>query len=115
MGLLTVVQYANLGVRFLLELGVLAIAGYWGFRTGQGWMWKGIAGIGLPLVLALLWSMMGSPKASIRLDEPYYFLFQLAMFGLPVVLLALLGRTDGAIGYGAVALLNLILIYVWKQ
>lgn len=54
MGLLTVLQYANLGVRFLLELGVLAIAGYWGFHTAQGWMWKGIAGIGLPLVLALL-------------------------------------------------------------
>ncbi|MDG0874228.1 YrdB family protein [Paenibacillus thiaminolyticus] len=114
MGLLTVLQYANLGVCFLLELGVLAIAGFWGFHTAQGWMWRGIAGIGLPLVLALLWSMMGSPKASILLDEPYYFLFQLAMFGLPVVFLALLGRTGGAIGYGAVALLNLILMYVWK-
>ncbi|CAH8717470.1 YrdB family protein [Paenibacillus thiaminolyticus] len=99
----------------MLELGVLAIASYWGFHTAQGWMWRGIAGIGLPLVLALLWSMMGSPKASIRLGEPYYFLLQLAMFGLPVVFLALLGRTGGAIGYGAVALLNLILMYVWKQ
>lgn len=113
MGLLTVLQYAIsafvfVGARGARDCRLLGIP--YGARMDV----ERIAGIGLPLVLALLWSIMGSPKASIRLGEPYYFLFQLAMFGLPVVFLALLGRTGGAIGYGAVALLNLILMYVWK-
>ncbi len=92
---------------------MLAIAGYGDSLRRKDGCGKGSQDRS-PLVLALLWSMMGSPKASIRLDEPYYFLFQLAMFGLPVVFLALLAN-GRAIGYGAVALLNLILMYVWKQ
>ena len=38
----------NLLVRFLLELCMLAAIGYWGFKTGSGWVMKVILGIGLP-------------------------------------------------------------------
>ena len=38
----------NLGIRFLLELCLLTVVGYWGFKTGSGWFLKILLGIGTP-------------------------------------------------------------------
>lgn len=53
----------NLAVRLLLEICALIAVGYWGFKTGSGWLLKILFGIGAPILIAVLWGMFGAPKS----------------------------------------------------
>lgn len=46
----------NLALRFLLELATLTVIGYWGFKNNAGIL-KYFMGIGLPLLLAVIWGV----------------------------------------------------------
>jgi hypothetical protein len=59
----------NLGVRFLLELCMLAAVGYWGFKTSSGWLLKTLPGIGTPLLIAVIWGSFVAPKAAYPLHS----------------------------------------------
>ncbi|MFF1721404.1 DUF2568 domain-containing protein [Streptomyces sviceus] len=48
---------ANLGVLFLIELGALAGAAYWGFTRDVGAPW--LLGLAAPAVLVALWALFG--------------------------------------------------------
>ena len=56
----------NLGVRFLLELCILVILGYWGFKTGGQTITKILLGIGSPILFAVVWGAFLAPKSSMR-------------------------------------------------
>lgn len=51
----------NLLVRFLLEIALLVIFGYWGFHKFEG-ATKYLMGIGLPVVVAILWGTFRVPN-----------------------------------------------------
>ncbi len=53
---------ANLGLRFLLELGALAAVAYWGFTTNDGVL-RWALGIAAPVAVAVVWWLFVSPKA----------------------------------------------------
>ncbi|MBS4204142.1 YrdB family protein [Bacillus sp. FJAT-49754] len=105
----------NLFLRFLLELCALAVYGYWGFKTGNTGITKGILGIGTPLVIAIIWGLFGSPKATIPLSAPLHLLLEIFVFLIPVVLLFLLGTVGSAWIFGCIVILNRILMYFWDQ
>jgi hypothetical protein len=65
--LMALVEAANLAVRFLSELCVLAGQGYWEFRTGTGLFVKIVLGIGAPLAVALVWAAFGAPASEMEL------------------------------------------------
>jgi hypothetical protein len=44
----------NFTVRFLLEVGMLVVVGYWRIKTGSGSAVKIVLGIGLPVLIAVL-------------------------------------------------------------
>lgn len=115
MSLLLIGQSINLMLRFSLELAALAIIGIWGFKTGNGPLLKWFLGLGAPLAVALLWSMMGSPKAPIHLAPPLHLVLETVVFGLPILLLVLIGKIDLAWVYGALALANKLLMMLWNQ
>ncbi len=53
----------NLGLRFFLELCVLVIFGYWGYKTGGSSIWmKLVLGIGSPILFAIVWGIFLAPK-----------------------------------------------------
>ncbi|AIQ12768.1 hypothetical protein PDUR_13260 [Paenibacillus durus] len=108
-------QMLNLGIRFLLELVVLIIYGFWGYRIGWGvWSQRALS-IGLLLAAAVLWGLLGSPKATYALPVPLHSLLELLMFGLPVILLLRMSHPALAVLYGAVALANKLLMIFWNQ
>jgi hypothetical protein len=49
------IRGANLGIAFLLELAVLFAVGYWGFRLSVGLPLRLVAGLGTPVLMAVLW------------------------------------------------------------
>jgi hypothetical protein len=51
----------NLGLRFLLEIAALVAVGYWGFRLPNGLFIQVLGGIGLPVLIAILWAVFRVP------------------------------------------------------
>ncbi|HLO32795.1 MAG TPA: YrdB family protein, partial [Anaerolineales bacterium] len=65
---MNILKSLNLLVRFLLELCMLAALGYWGFKTQSGWVMKIIIGIGLPILIAVIWGLFLAPRATYPLQ-----------------------------------------------
>ncbi|WP_431936163.1 YrdB family protein [Micromonospora sp. RP3T] len=83
---------ALLGGIFLLELALLAAAGFWGFTLDAGWPVRLLAGLGAPLILALVWGLFCSPRATVRLPAPAKLGVQATCFLTGGTLLALTGH-----------------------
>ncbi|MBI3175286.1 MAG: YrdB family protein [Chloroflexi bacterium] len=105
----------NLLVRFLLELCILAIFGYWGFQTGSNTFMKFLLGLGAPILFAMVWGTFLAPKSSMRLNEPWLFLLELVLFGLTCWALYSTGKVDLTVAFGGIYILNKILMVIWRQ
>lgn len=109
------IKMLNLGVRFLLEIMALIILGYWGFQVSQGTILKITAGIGTPLLAAVIWGMFGAPKASYLLTGFPFLLLEIIIFGLPAVALFFIEKQSLAYIYGLMVVINLVLMKIWHQ
>src|SRR5215212_5393199 len=103
----------NLLIRFLLELSMLAAVAYWGFKTNSGWAMKIILGIGLPIFIAVLWSLFIAPKARYPLSGIPRLVLELILLGSGAMALFASGRADLAWIYIAVLVINEVLLFVW--
>lgn len=86
------VQMINLGLRFLLELCLLAALAYWGFQLDRGWLVRIGAAVGAPLLAAVIWGVFVAPKAAQLLADPWRFLLEIALFGVGAAALWAAGR-----------------------
>ena len=105
----------NVAVRFLLELCMLAIFSYWGFRTGDRTLTKMLLGIGSPILFAAIWGLFLAPKSAHRLPDPWLLLLELVLFALATLALYDTGQVALTVAFGAIYLLNKILMIVWRQ
>ncbi len=105
----------NLGIRFMLELCILIIFGYWGFKTGNNALMKFLLGIGSSILFAVVWGTFLAPKSSMRLDEPWLFLLELVLFALAIWALYSSGKINLTTSFGVIYLLNKILMIIWRQ
>ncbi len=113
--LLTAVQGANLGVRFVLELLALVALGYWGFHLNAPVPARVLAGIGAPLAAAVLWGLFASPRAAVALPTLGKAAVQVLVFAAAVAALAAAGRWMWTAVFGAVAAVNAALLLWWQQ
>jgi hypothetical protein len=105
----------NLALAFLLELCMLAALGYWGFHTGESMIGRIGLGLGAPLLAAIVWGILLSPKAAVKVTGVIKFILQVSVFGAAVVALFAAGRPTWAWGLGLLVILNKILLYIWHQ
>jgi hypothetical protein len=110
-----VLKGINLGVRFLLELCMLAGVGYWGFKTHSGWAMKILFGIGLPILIAVLWGYFMAPRSAHRLSGVPFTIMDIILLGSGAVALYASGQTTLAWIYALVLVVSEILRLVWKQ
>jgi hypothetical protein len=110
-----IIKFANLILRFLLELCLLAAFGYWGFQTGQSSPVKIVLGLGAPLLVAVVWGAFLAPKAARRLREPWLLILELVIFGLAIAALYFTEHPALAWALGLVYGINKLLIYLWGQ
>ena len=108
-------KVTNLGVRFILELCMLAALAYWGYQTGDSLPMKLVLAIGAPLVAAVVWGAFIAPRAWRRLADPARLLLELVLWIAATVSLAAAGRPTLAIIFAAVVAVNLVLGMVWDQ
>ena len=105
----------NVAVRFLLELCVLISVGSWGFKTGSGWLLKILLGIGVPLLIAVIWGMFGAPKATYHLSGLTLLALEIVVFGSGVAVLYVTNNYSLAWGFAVIVIVNRVLMFVWKQ
>ncbi len=110
-----ILKSLNLGLRFLLELCILVIFGYWGFKTGSNAFLKFLLGLGAPVLFAVTWGTFLAPKSAHRLGEPWLSLLELALFALAGWALYSAGKVSLAAAFAGVYILNKILMLVWRQ
>jgi hypothetical protein len=113
--MLTVIQGSNLALRFLLELCALAALGYWGFHSDRGTVVKVGLGIGAPLLAAVIWGTFVAPKASVQLPGALREGLALTIFGIAAVALAAAGHPGLARAFALLAVINSLLMALWKQ
>jgi hypothetical protein len=106
---------SNLLVRFLLELGMYFAVGYWGFKTHSGWVLKVIFGIGLPVLMAVLWGLFLAPKATHPLRGVSRLLLELALLGSGAAALFASGKANLGWFYIGILVVNEVLLFAWKQ
>ncbi|SFQ76065.1 Protein of unknown function [Psychrobacillus psychrotolerans] len=105
----------NIALRFILEVCALAFLAYWGFQSSQDLLIRLLLGIGLPLFIAILWGVFGSPAAPIPFKRFHRLLLELLIFGLAALALFFSGKPTLAIIYATTVLVNRLLIYLWDQ
>lgn len=99
---------ANLGLRFLLELGLLAAFALWGAHAGGA-----SVAVAAPLAAAVLWGMVLSPKARVPSPAWVRVSLEVLLFGAAAAGLAADGHAVAGAIFGVVALANLTLVRVF--
>jgi hypothetical protein len=110
-----VLKGLNLLVRFLLELCMLAAVGYWGFKTGSGWAMKILLGIGLPILMAVLWGLFIAPRAMYPLKGISHLAVELILLGSGAVALFASGKPTLGWVYTIIVIINKVLLIRAKQ
>ncbi len=100
------VRGGNLALSFLIELGLLAALGYWGYESTSNF-WLGVLlGMLLPVIAAVVWGVFMAPRASVPVPEPWHTIFALALFALATAALFASGQSVLALVYAVLVLLN---------
>lgn len=107
-------KQANLLLKFLLELAALAAFAIWGASSESGALAIAHAIIA-PLIVALLWGRLAAPRSRHRLPRATRIPFELTVFALAAVALAVSDHGAWAIGLGVVMAINAGLMTAWDQ
>jgi Protein of unknown function (DUF2568) len=108
------VRAANDGLRFLLELGLLTAAAYWGWHEGTGW-WRWVLVILAPLAVAAAWGRFLAPKSNARVADPWRLVIEVLLFGGAAAALVRSGQPVWAAVFGGLAALHLALTFALGQ
>lgn len=109
------IKIINQVTAFLLELGMLAAVGRWGYLQGKGlWSKYGFALL-LIVVVVLLWGYFAAPKSANRLSLGYRIAFEFVLFMLSTFMLHKSGNTNYAVAFGLVAIVNLCYEYYFGE
>ncbi|WAL62977.1 YrdB family protein [Amycolatopsis cynarae] len=105
----TVATDAGMVLSLLLELSVYAATGYWGFTLRKPWPVRWLAGLGVPLLLAIAWGLFAAPRASLPLHGFPRGALDVLWFGTGCAALAGRRRRALAAAFAIVYLVDLAL------
>jgi hypothetical protein len=103
----------NLAVAFLVELAALAAFCWWGFTLSAPTWARIIAGIGAPVVAAVLWGLFAAAaRPRFRLPYGWKMLFKAVFFGLATAALVAGGAVVLGIVFALIVVVNTVLIRI---
>lgn len=105
----------NLGLRFLLELAALASACYWGATCRAGTSVRVAMAVLLPLLIAVIWGIFISPKATVPTGRIGRAGLGLIVFLIAAWLLRDRGRETIALTYGVLAVASSVALYLLPE
>ncbi len=105
----------NLGISFLLELGMLAAYAYWGSHATSNGLANTILAIGVPLIVIIIWARFMAPKSEKHLTGWSYLMLKGVLYGLAALFLISSGQVIIAISFIIIAIISEVLAIFWKQ
>jgi hypothetical protein len=108
-------KMANLALAFALELAALAAFAWWGYQAGDGTLAKIALAVGAPLLVAVFWGLFVAPRAMFQRAPSVKFILALLVFAAATIALFATGQTALAWIFLIAAVVNRVLILVWKQ
>ncbi len=115
MQLLNALRWANLALRFLLELCVFAALAFWGYHVGANPAAKIGLAIGLFLLVIVVWGVFLAPRARVSLPTAPWVLLQVIVFGAAVAGLAAAEQPRLALILAALLAVNSLLLFFWHE
>ena len=109
------VKSANLALRFLLELCVLAATTYWGATGDWDRNRRVLLAVAAPVTVVVVWMLFVAPGATIHTPPVLRFLVELAVFAAAAWALLRRGHLVLAALLGLCYAVNRILMEVWDQ
>lgn len=116
--MLVIAKGANAALMFLLELGVIASVGYWGFTVSPNWAIKLLAGLGGPALFIAAWALFGAgggANAIFPLTGLARAALEILWFGGGALALYAAGLATPAAVFAALFVVNAVLRIFWKQ
>ncbi|MBB6344496.1 YrdB family protein [Nonomuraea muscovyensis] len=116
--MLGIAKGANMALMFVLELSVLASAGYWGFTVSPHWAIKLLAGLGAPALFVAAWALFGAgggANAVFPLTGLARAALEIVWFGGGALALYAAGSAFPAAVLAVAFVVNAVLRIVWKQ
>jgi Protein of unknown function (DUF2568) len=101
---------ANIGLRGLMESGVIAAFAYWGYRSGNGAARRTLRAIAAPAVAFGVWGAVDFRQLG-RLGEPARLVEELAISGLAMTALWAVRQRALAVILGATSVGHHALVY----
>lgn len=95
----------NAILHFLLELAALVTFAVWGFAAWDV-PWSIAAGIGAPVLAALIWALFLSPRAVLAIDVYGRALIELLLMGAAALAWFDLGQPIVAVVFGVLAVVS---------
>ena len=107
---------ANLFLRFMLELGAIAAAGYSGYQlAAAAGPLRWVAAVGAVLAVIVLWAVFVAPKTQNGLSQLRKERIGTAIMLAAAGALALAGQPTVAVGFGVLVVLNVALLEVFGR
>lgn len=88
---LNALQWFNVGLRGLMEVGIITALAYWGYQAGSSTLTKLLLGILSPLIVFGFWGLVDFRQAG-SLSEALRLLQELIICGLAAVALFVAGQ-----------------------
>lgn len=112
MGNLLMIIYANHGVRFMLEIISLLAIGYFFVQSQNGIFFNYVAGIGIVLLIIVIWSNFGSPSAPYRLQGLSRLALEMVIYSVAFTAITFTINMKWALIYGVFVIINTSLLYI---
>ena len=103
-------EWFNLGLRAIMESGIVLALGYWGFQTGSSPGMKILLGIGAPVLGFGFWGLVDFHQAG-RLSEPLRLMEELGISGLAALALYAAGQHILGLTLVGISILYHTLVY----
>jgi hypothetical protein len=106
----TAARTANLALKFVLELCMLAALAAWGVQAGGSTAGDVLLAVAAPLAVAVLWGLFAAPRSPRRLGRVPRLVLELGLFALAAVALAAAGAPVLAVVFAGVVVVNAALL-----
>ncbi len=104
----------NVGLRGLMETGIVAALGYWGYSSGSTVAMKLILCVGAPLLGFGFWGAVDFHKAG-RMSEPLRLIQELFISGLAAFAIYSAGHHSLGWTLGIISVVHHALVYLLGQ
>lgn len=100
---------------FSIELAALVAYGYWGAYSQDSLLGKVVLGLGIPVLVVVIWGYFFAPKAKRRLEMPWLLIGKIAIFSGSVIGLYFSQQPNASVWLGIAIILYLLLAIKSKQ